>query len=79
VKVPDFSHPGRIVGFIAVDGGELRMVVGHRIQGGDGETLRRDYPESELELLLRESNAVLEACATAFIERAPSSVSILRV
>jgi hypothetical protein len=78
MTVPDFSHPGRIVGFIAVDGGELRVVVGHRIQGGHGETLRRASPESELACCLGAS-AILDARATAFIERVPSRVSILRV
>jgi hypothetical protein len=69
VKAPGFRHPGRVIGFIADDGGGWRIVVGHRIQGGDGEMLRRDYGQTELEIVQPESNAVLEACATALTAR----------
>jgi hypothetical protein len=68
VKAPGLKHAGRIVGFVAGDDGQWRIVVAHRIEGGEGE-LKRDYAAAELTIVPGERNMVLEACATALLAR----------
>jgi hypothetical protein len=68
VKAPGLKQAGRIVGFVADDDGQWRIVVADRIEGGEGE-LKRDYAPAELTIVPGERNAVLEACATAMLAR----------
>jgi hypothetical protein len=72
VKAPGLKQAGRIVGFVADDDGQWRIVVADRIEGGEGE-LKRDYAPAELTIVPGERNAVLEACATAMLARRGST------
>jgi hypothetical protein len=68
VKAPGIGRPGRIVGFIADDDGQWRIVVSFPLVGGDRD-LTRDFAPAELEITPEDRNPVLEACASALLGR----------
>ena len=65
VKTSGFGRPGRIVGFIADDDGQWRIVVSFPPFRDGG--LRRDFAPAELEIVPEDLNPVLEACAAALL------------